>query len=95
MPGGVQQWTSKPYYNTYVSPYGPKYTINRNLHGVTGFTLKRYFFTLGGFGAVGGIFALFFFSGIPRVQRDILQPLPVIGDHFLQETPAEDNVSLK
>ena len=30
-------------------------------------------YTAGGFGAVAGIFALFFFSDIPKVRKDIMQ----------------------
>lgn len=29
-------------------------------------------FTLAGFGGVAGVFALFFFTDIPRVRRDVI-----------------------
>ncbi|RMY40999.1 hypothetical protein D0865_12405 [Hortaea werneckii] len=45
----------------------------------------------GGFGGVAGIFALFFFNGIPKVQQDILQKVPFIGDFFKHEVAPEDN----
>jgi len=44
-----------------------------------------------GFGAVAGIFALFFFDGVPKVQKDILQKIPIIGDFYVHEVPPEDN----
>ncbi|KAK4580508.1 hypothetical protein LTR86_000711 [Recurvomyces mirabilis] len=48
--------------------------------------------TLGvSFGAAAGIFALFFFDGVPRVQRDILQKIPFIGSFYKHEVPPEDN----
>lgn len=43
------------------------------------------------FGVSAGIFALFFFDGIPRVQKDILQKVPFIGGFFVHEIPPEDN----
>lgn len=45
----------------------------------------------GGMGAVAGIFALFFFNGVPKIQKDILQKVPVIGDFFVHEVAPEDN----
>lgn len=45
----------------------------------------------GGFGAVAGIFALFFFGGVPRVQKDILQKVPIIGPFFKHEVAPEDD----
>lgn len=50
--------------------------------------------TLGGFGAVAGFFALFFFSDVPKVRKDIMQKIPIIGDRFKREIPASDNVSV-
>jgi hypothetical protein len=49
--------------------------------------------TAASFGAVAGIFALFFFDEVPKVRRDIMQKLPVVGDYFVREVPPEDNVS--
>lgn len=43
------------------------------------------------FGVSAGIFALFFFDGIPRVQKDILQKIPFVGGFFVHEIPPEDN----
>lgn len=47
--------------------------------------------TAGGFGAVAGIFALFFFADVPKVRNDIMQKIPIIGDHFVKEIAPEDN----
>ncbi len=43
------------------------------------------------FGVSVGVFALYFFSAVPRVREDILEKLPGIGDYFHQEVPPEDN----
>lgn len=47
--------------------------------------------TAGGFGAVAGIFALFFFGEVPKVRKDILQNVPILGSYFVREIPPEDN----
>lgn len=47
--------------------------------------------TAGGFGAVAGIFALFFFGQVPKVRDDILGKMPLIGSYFHVEIPPEDN----
>ncbi|GKT61499.1 putative null [Colletotrichum tofieldiae] len=44
-----------------------------------------------GFGAAAGIAALFYTSGIPRIQRDILMKIPVIGQTYVKEIPPSDN----
>ncbi|RMX83383.1 hypothetical protein D0869_05344 [Hortaea werneckii] len=54
-------------------------------------TLEFSLTLAGGFGGVAGIFALFFFNGIPKVQQDILQKVPFIGDFFKHEIAPEDN----
>jgi hypothetical protein len=43
------------------------------------------------FGVVAGTGALLFFDGVPRVQKDILQKVPIIGSYFVHEVPPEDN----
>ena len=43
------------------------------------------------FGVSAGIFALYFFSQVPRVREDIIEPIPFIGEFFHKETPPEDN----
>jgi len=44
------------------------------------------------FGGVAGIFALFFFSEVPKVKKDIMQKVPIIGDWWRKEIPASDSV---
>lgn len=44
-----------------------------------------------GFGAAAGIFALFFFDGVPKVRKDIMQKIPYIGSFYDNEVPPEDN----
>jgi len=48
--------------------------------------------TLAGFGGVAGFFALFFFTDVPRVRKDIVTKIPIIGQHYVKEVPASDNV---
>lgn len=48
--------------------------------------------TLAGFGGVAGVFALFFFTDIPRVRKDIVTKIPIIGQYYVKEVPASDNV---
>lgn len=45
----------------------------------------------GGFGGVAGIFALFFFAEVPRVSKDIMQKVPVLGNYFVKTVAPEDN----
>ncbi|KAF2145880.1 uncharacterized protein K452DRAFT_283176 [Aplosporella prunicola CBS 121167] len=47
--------------------------------------------TAAAFGGVAGVFALFFFAEIPRVRKDIMQKVPILGDYFVQEIAPEDN----
>ncbi|GAB7352916.1 hypothetical protein MBLNU459_g3501t1 [Dothideomycetes sp. NU459] len=53
--------------------------------------VRRRGVTAGGFGAVAGIFALFFFSDVPKVRNDIMQKIPIIGEHWVKEIAPEDN----
>ncbi|KAI9796119.1 MAG: hypothetical protein M1835_004659 [Candelina submexicana] len=50
--------------------------------------------TAGAFGGVFGFFALFFFADVPRVRKDILEKLPVVGEYYHKEIPPSDNVSV-
>ena len=43
------------------------------------------------FGIAAGTFAVLFFDEVPRVRKDILQGLPIVGNFFVRETPPEDN----
>jgi hypothetical protein len=47
---------------------------------------------MGAFGGVALFGVIFFASGIPRVQQDILMKIPFIGNHYIKEIPASDNV---
>ncbi|KAL1306550.1 hypothetical protein AAFC00_005240 [Neodothiora populina] len=88
---GMQPWKQLPDYETYKSKFGPNYKIAPNFHGIS---VKRAFgfgTTAAGFGVAAGIFALFFFADIPRVRKDIMQKIPVIGDHWVKEIAPEDN----
>ncbi|KAL2364868.1 hypothetical protein RJZ56_002215 [Blastomyces dermatitidis] len=61
-----------------------------------GFPLKtsvRYGTIATAFGATAGIFAVFFFGEVPRVRKDILMNIPVIGGYWERSIPPEDNVS--
>ncbi|KAF2463662.1 uncharacterized protein BDR25DRAFT_307689 [Lindgomyces ingoldianus] len=84
-------WSVRSDYKAYRSPFGPAYKTQMNYHGITSRTLMKYGVLAGGFGGVAGIFALFFFSEVPRVRIDIMQKIPVIGDYFVKEIPPEDN----
>ncbi|CZT06487.1 uncharacterized protein RAG0_12194 [Rhynchosporium agropyri] len=48
--------------------------------------------TLGAFGGVAGVFAVFFFAEIPKVRNDIMVNVPFIGKHFIKEIPPSDNI---
>jgi len=92
LPTGITpQGSNRPDYSTYKSPYGPSYKHVPNVHGIGPKQLGRFAFTAGSFGAVAGFFALYFFSDVPRVRKDIFQKLPVIGDYFVHEIPPSDN----
>ena len=43
------------------------------------------------FGTATVTFLLLFFDGVPRVQKDILQKIPIVGLFFKHEVPPEDN----
>ncbi|KAL3417073.1 hypothetical protein PVAG01_11496 [Phlyctema vagabunda] len=89
--GQAKPITPRPNYTTYKSPYGPKYTVPAHVGGWTAKSFTRLGFTLGGFGGVAGFFALFFFSDIPRVRRDIMLKIPIVGDYFIKDTHPADN----
>jgi len=73
------------------SPYARSYKVPFNLAGIDSRLLFKYSMTGGALATAAGIFAVFFFSDIPRVRKDIMQKIPVIGDHFVKEIPASDN----
>ncbi|KAI1426400.1 ubiquinol-cytochrome-c reductase complex subunit-domain-containing protein [Xylaria sp. FL1777] len=76
---------------SYKSPYGPKYHYQPHVAGITMKQFAQFGVKAGAFGGVALFAVIFFASGIPRVQKDILQKIPVLGDHFIKEIPASDN----
>ncbi|KAF2462363.1 ubiquinol-cytochrome-c reductase complex subunit-domain-containing protein [Lineolata rhizophorae] len=78
-------------YTAYQSPHGPKYKIQRNIDGITLGSARAYGQIAAGMGGVVAFFALFFFAEVPRVAKDIMQKVPVIGPMFEKEVPPEDN----
>ncbi|KAL2349650.1 ubiquinol-cytochrome-c reductase complex subunit-domain-containing protein [Cryomyces antarcticus] len=88
---GMQPWAVRPDYGTYKSPYGPAYKVKPNFHGISFDRALKFGITAGSFGAVAGIFALFFFAEVPKVRKDIMQRVPIIGDYFVREIPPKDN----
>ncbi|KAL2076244.1 hypothetical protein VTL71DRAFT_1187 [Oculimacula yallundae] len=88
---GVTPFKQSPGYASYKSPYGPKYKMQRNINGWTIKQFTRLGMTLGAFGGVAGVFAVFFFAEIPKVRNDIMVNVPFIGKHFIKEIPASDN----
>lgn len=48
--------------------------------------------TAGMFGVAGLVFALQFFADVPKVRKDIMQKLPLVGDYFIRDIPPSDNV---
>lgn len=87
----VQGWYERPDYKSYKSPYGPSYRVQPNLRGVGPRGALYYATKVGSFGVVAGVFALFFFSEVPKVRNDIMQKLPLVGDYFRRDIPPEDN----
>ncbi|PSN68488.1 hypothetical protein BS50DRAFT_600283 [Corynespora cassiicola Philippines] len=95
-PPGVQAKTPafqsmRSPYTAYRSPFAPKYTIQRNFHGITAQTLYKAGGLAAGFGGVAGFFALWFFAEVPRVRDDIILKVPFIGEFFKKEIAPEDN----
>ncbi|KGM92435.1 uncharacterized protein PADG_11251 [Paracoccidioides brasiliensis Pb18] len=43
------------------------------------------------FGVSTAIFAVFFFGEVPRVRKDILMKIPIIGGYWERSIPPEDN----
>ncbi|GAB1316563.1 glucosyltransferase [Madurella fahalii] len=79
---------------TYKSPYGPKYFYQSHVAGITTQTAMRTGVKAGLYGGVALFTVIFFGSGIPRLQRDILQKIPFVGNYFVHEIPASDNTAL-
>ncbi|KAL2293048.1 hypothetical protein FJTKL_08053 [Diaporthe vaccinii] len=78
-------------YPQYRSPYGPKYGFQPHVAGITGKQAISLGTKAAGLGGVALFAVIFYASGIPRVQRDILQRVPFLGSYFINEIPPEDN----
>ncbi|KAB5572141.1 ubiquinol-cytochrome-c reductase complex subunit-domain-containing protein [Coniochaeta sp. 2T2.1] len=86
-------WDSLPKYK---SPYGPKRELLQRYwdaqeRGSCANRVENSGLKTGYFGAVGLFAVIYFASGIPRVQKDIMQKLPFIGNRFVHTVPASDN----
>ncbi|KAK7741764.1 hypothetical protein SLS53_004828 [Cytospora paraplurivora] len=76
----------------YRSPYGPKYAYQPHVAGITSKTLLNVGIKSAGLGGVALFAVIFYASGIPKVQRDVLQKVPFIGSYFVNVVAPEDNV---
>ncbi|KAF2423188.1 hypothetical protein EJ08DRAFT_596329, partial [Tothia fuscella] len=88
---GMQPWSVRSDYTTYKSRFGPKYTTAPNFHGITPRRAIQFGMTAAGFGVAAGIFAVFFFAEVPKMRKDVMQKIPVLGDYFQEEIAPEDN----
>jgi len=68
-----------------------RYEAAPNFNGINPLRAYRFGKTAAGFGAVAGVFALFFFAEVPKVRHDIMEKMPIIGSYFTVEVPPEDN----
>ncbi|KAF4995818.1 hypothetical protein FGRMN_4880 [Fusarium graminum] len=74
------------------SAYGPKYHAQPNVAGFTAQSAFRIGSRLAMYGAPAGVAVLLFANGIPRVQRDILQKIPILGSYFHKDVHPADNM---
>ncbi|KAI4602562.1 hypothetical protein KJ359_009810 [Pestalotiopsis sp. 9143b] len=63
---------------------GPAYPTYKSPYGPNGFKA-------GAFGGVALFAVIFYASGIPRVQDDILKKIPGMSRFYDREVPASDN----
>ncbi|ROV95279.1 hypothetical protein VPNG_08949 [Cytospora leucostoma] len=75
----------------YRSPYGPKYAYQPHVAGITPKTLLNVGIKSAGLGGVALFAVIFYASGIPKVQHDVLQKVPFIGSYFVNVVAPEDN----
>ncbi|KAF5265109.1 hypothetical protein FOXYS1_4088 [Fusarium oxysporum] len=76
------------------SNYGPKYHPQPNVAGITPQSAFRIGSRLAMYGAPAAVAVLLFANGIPRVQRDVLQKIPFLGNYFRKEIHPADNMEL-
>ncbi|EFX06148.1 hypothetical protein CMQ_4217 [Grosmannia clavigera kw1407] len=77
--------------SSYKSLYGPKYHSQPNYKGITSKQVVRFGIQTGPFAVAAAVAALFYTSGIPRIQTDILQKIPVVGSYFTKEVNPADS----
>ncbi|OJD10447.1 hypothetical protein AJ78_08546 [Emergomyces pasteurianus Ep9510] len=70
-----------------------RYKNQPHFGGLSLKTAARYGTIASAFGVSAGVFAVFFFGEVPRVRKDILMNIPVIGGYWERSIPPEDNVS--
>ncbi|KAK7997538.1 hypothetical protein PG989_005578 [Apiospora arundinis] len=78
-------------YPSYKSPYGPKYHYQPNVAGWTPKQFTQLGMKAGAFGGVALFAVIFYASGIPRVQNDILMKIPGLRNYYIKDVPASDN----
>ncbi|TLS30048.1 hypothetical protein PpBr36_02343 [Pyricularia pennisetigena] len=76
---------------SYKSKFGPNYHFQPNIHGtpikaITGMGMRA-----AGLGGVALGAVIFFASGIPRIQQDILGYIPGLSKYYEKDLPASDN----
>ncbi|KAJ1332981.1 Ubiquinol-cytochrome-c reductase complex subunit (QCR10) [Microdochium nivale] len=76
---------------SYKSPYGPKYHYQPSFAGMTFKQATQFGFKAGAFGGVALFAVIFYASGIPRVQNDILMKIPFLEKYYVKEIPPSDN----
>ncbi|EGU81907.1 hypothetical protein FOXB_07565 [Fusarium oxysporum f. sp. conglutinans Fo5176] len=77
------------------SNYGPKYHPQPNVAGITPQSAFRIGSRLAMYGAPAAVAVLLFANGIPRVQRDVLQKIPFLGNYFRKEIHPADNSTME
>ncbi|KAK4134672.1 hypothetical protein BT67DRAFT_339580, partial [Trichocladium antarcticum] len=75
----------------YKSPYGPKYFYQTQVAGITARTLVNAGVKAGMFGGVALFAVIFYASGIPRIQEDILMKIPFLSKQYVKEIHPADN----
>ncbi|KAF7546829.1 hypothetical protein G7Z17_g8165 [Cylindrodendrum hubeiense] len=73
------------------SSFGPKYQAQPHFLGFTGQSAFRIGSRLAMYGAPAIVGVLMFASGIPRVQRDVLEKIPGMANLFKKEIHPADN----
>ncbi|KAF3939024.1 hypothetical protein ABW19_dt0206491 [Dactylella cylindrospora] len=76
---------------TYRSPYGPKLKNGPHIAGWTFKSIGRLGFQASIFGGTALLGLLFLAEPMPRIRRDILQKIPVLGPYWIREIPPSDN----